>query len=518
MAGIDKLSLRTRIAYIALACQQNMTMGGIIYGWASISGSLLVSTEQQGGVGLTREYVHIMFVIASFFNFLGPLLLGIVLDSYGPRVCSILSIACIASGCALFAMSSIDRSPYFIPAMCLVAFGGPGLQNAIIHLSNLFPYWKATATAIITGSFQLSFIIFFIFDYLWQRSWDYRSIFLTYSMFCMFNIILSALVWPDKAFNFDTQLQLDKGSQADLQSIKLESDTLKTQIGLIRYPSQIMKKVTNSPFFSTSDYAEHKNLKELSLKGQILSSTYMYVCMFFVITSFWCNFFIGTIDLQLGDMQIFNSQAMKDYGNIFTLVMSLGIFGIPVIGALMDKAGFPATSFITLLFALGWSLLLLLETPNSLIGAFVCYSIFRTFLFTFLFAYLADTLGFKYFGILAGLMFVFGGVFSLLQYPLVEWASGTCHFITNNSDFKMAHCDRGQWRNLNIVMAISFVALFGFSYQDYVRRRRDTLLQSQSQYFVSFREPDIQYSRLNTDVNDGVSNTSKYGSVGLTLE
>ena len=513
----EKLSFRTRLAYITLACQQNMTMGGIIFGWASISGSLLVSAVEEGGPGLTREYVHIMFVIASFFNFLGPLLLGIVLDSYGPRICSILSISCIAVGCALFAMSSVDKSPYFIPAMCLVAFGGPGAQNAIIHLSNLFPYWKATATAVITGSFQLSFIIFFIFDYLWQRSWNYRSIFLTYSAFCVFNIILSALVWPDKAFNFDTQLQIDKGTQ-DLESIKLESEALKNQMGLIRYPSQIMKKATNSPFFSTSDYTEHKNLKELNLKDQILSSTYIYVCMFFVITSFWCNFFIGTIDLQLGDMQVFNNQALKMYGNIFTLVMSLGIFGIPVIGALMDKTGFPMTSFITLLFALGWSLLLLMETPNSLIGAFICYSIFRTFLFTFLFAYLADTMGFKYFGILAGLMFVFGGIFSLIQYPLVEWASGTCHFITNNADFRMAHCDRGQWRNLNILMVISFVALFSFSYQDFLRRKREKLLESHSQYFVSFREPDIQYSKLDTDstVSDNMSN--KYGSVGLTLQ
>lgn len=510
----EKISFNKRLGLIALACQQNMTMGGIIFGWASISGSLLVSSQEQGGPGLTREYVHIMFVIASFFNFLGPLLLGIVLDSYGPRICSIVSIACIAFGCLLFASSDMKTSPYFIPAMCLVAFGGPGAQNAIIHLSNLFPYMKATATAIITGSFQLSFIIFFIFDYLWQRSWDYRSIFLTYSIFCMFNIVLSALVWPDKAFNFDAQLKIEKGSQLDLTAIKQESELLKNKKGLIRYPSQIIRK--GSPFISSSDFMsgqKQKDLKDMTLKEQIMSSTYIYVCIFFVVTSFWCNFFIGTIDLQLGDMQVFGSTELKMYGNIFTLVMSLGIFGIPVIGILMDKTGFPMTSFITLLFAVGWSFLLLLQTPKGLIGAFICYSVFRTFLFTFLFAYLADTMGFKYFGILAGLMFVFGGVFSLLQYPLVEWATGTCHFITNNADFRMAHCDRGHWYELNIAMLFSFVSLFGFSYQDFVRRRREQIMESHSQYFVSFREPDIQYSKLGT----GEDSQSKYGSVGLTL-
>jgi len=152
-----------------------MTLGGLLFGWASISGTLLISGTEKGGPGLTREYVHIMFVIALFFNFLGPLLLGVVLDTYGPRVCSITSIVCIAAGCILFAMSNIDSNPLFIPAMALIAFGGPGAQNAIIHLSNLFPAWKATATAIITGSFQLSFFVFVIFDHLWQFGhWDYQ--------------------------------------------------------------------------------------------------------------------------------------------------------------------------------------------------------------------------------------------------------------------------------------------------------------------------------------------------------
>lgn len=152
-----------------------MTLGGLLFGWASISGTLLISGTEKGGPGLTREYVHIMFVIALFFNFLGPLLLGIVLDTYGPRVCSIASIVCIAIGCILFATSNIDNNPLFIPAMALIAFGGPGAQNAIIHLSNLFPTWKATATAVITGSFQLSFFVFVIFDHLWQfQHWDYQ--------------------------------------------------------------------------------------------------------------------------------------------------------------------------------------------------------------------------------------------------------------------------------------------------------------------------------------------------------
>ena len=79
-----------------------------------------------------------MFVVASFFNFLGPLILGIILDLYGPRICSVVSIAFIATGCGIFGLSSQSELPLFVPGMCLIAFGGPGMMiyrlAVIIHM------------------------------------------------------------------------------------------------------------------------------------------------------------------------------------------------------------------------------------------------------------------------------------------------------------------------------------------------------------------------------------------------
>ena len=155
------------VANIIVGCCQNICFGGIIYGWSSISGALLLARPTEGGPGLSHESIQVMFATATFFNFLSPLFLGIILDAYGPRTCSALSFFIIALGCALFSISNIPNLPLFAPAMSLIAFGGPGVQSAIIHLSNLFPGSKSTATALITGSFQLSFIVFFLFDQLW---------------------------------------------------------------------------------------------------------------------------------------------------------------------------------------------------------------------------------------------------------------------------------------------------------------------------------------------------------------
>lgn len=149
-----------------------------------------------------------MFVIASFFNFLGPLVLGILLDKFGPRACSLVSLALIGLGSLLFSFSDINSLPMFIPAMCLIAFGGPGTQSAIIHLSNLFPKWKATATALITGSFQLSFIVFLIFDQLWLiHQISYSTLFLCYCVVCVLNVGVSFFCWPDEPYRYEEELQ-----------------------------------------------------------------------------------------------------------------------------------------------------------------------------------------------------------------------------------------------------------------------------------------------------------------------
>ncbi|RYH16560.1 MFS transporter [archaeon] len=149
-------------------------------------------------------YLQMLFTVATFFSFLGPLLLGIVLDYYGPRICSLLSITFVTLGCILFSMSDIKSSPWFIPAVCLIAFGGPGAQSAIIHLSNLFPIWKGTATAIITGSFQLSFVVFLIFDQLWQHyQLSYKKLFLSYCVVCVVNALVSLTLWPDEPYSYE---------------------------------------------------------------------------------------------------------------------------------------------------------------------------------------------------------------------------------------------------------------------------------------------------------------------------
>ncbi len=172
-----------------------------------------------------------IFVVASFCNFLGPLILGIVLDSYGPRVCSVVSILLITVGSAMFALSDTDSLPLFVPGMCLIAFGGPGTQNAIIHLSNLFPEWKATATSFIVGSFQLSFVVFLVFDQLWAHlQYSYTMLFMGYCVLCVANIAVSLFMWPDEPYNLEDSM----AEQEQLLESQSQSAASANSVALVR--------------------------------------------------------------------------------------------------------------------------------------------------------------------------------------------------------------------------------------------------------------------------------------------
>ena len=281
-----------RITSLLIGCFQNICFGGILYGWPAISGALLQAKPTEGGPGLTSDYVEAMFVTAAFFNFLGPFLLGIVMDGYGPRACSVLSFFIITLGCALFSISNIPNLPLFAPAMSMIAFGGPGVQSSIIHLSNLFPGSKATATAFITMSFQISFAVFGVFDNLWfYLGTDYQTLFLGYGCLSALSMLLSLLVYPDEPYHYDedevaaaltaansrySASYASRGTGSGIKSLSPLPPPQTEMMGMVRMPSRMIRleKVltTTSSSSSTLSSSLTPNSKVMMSSGSSASN------------------------------------------------------------------------------------------------------------------------------------------------------------------------------------------------------------------------------------------------------
>lgn len=90
------------------------------------------------------------------------------------------------------------------------AFGGPGVQNAILGFATLFSLeYQSTCTSLLTGSFQLSFLLFYIFDLCWEANktlLNVHTLFGCYMMFTIFQCGITLFLWPHwYQSNFDDE-------------------------------------------------------------------------------------------------------------------------------------------------------------------------------------------------------------------------------------------------------------------------------------------------------------------------
>lgn len=216
----------------------------------------------------------------------------------------------------------------------------------------------------------------------------------------------------------------------------------------------------------------YKVLKEQGFYEQLFSPEFSRLLYFFLVNSFWLNFYIGAFDVQLGDAHFLSVAELASNASLFTVVITCGAVIIPLAGAMMDIYDFPCTSFVTIIAGVVWAILLLFKTKFTLVLSFISYAVFRTFFYTFVFAYLADVMGFKYFGILAGIMFVIGGILTFLQYPIAQFAAGSCHNLLSEA------CDEGNWNTMNIIMMLTIFSTLYFTYKDWIHREEFKAIQA----------------------------------------
>ena len=451
-----------------------------------------------------------IFTLASFTNFSSPLLLGILLDYCGPRTCSLVSNLLVCLGFLLFSVSSGYYG--FLAGVLLIAFGGPGVQNSVIHIGNMYPDIASLVTSFITGAFSLSFSIFSFFDLVWEETHvPFRILFLGYGAVILASTSISALVWPDAPYNEKGELPEPSGQAPALctsrgllpglptrkarsgssssppsERTPLTSGTTSSsssspatppspvvydhagvivgqhEIGLHKAPlSSYLRpnphgKLTRNHSFVLSalaiDSGDYSKIEKISIKDQpfyrqVVSGPYVRLTLFFVVCSFWANFYIGTVGIQLKDGLLFSPSLTR----AFTLISSLGILGMPAVGFLLDNLGFAFTATITVILGICYTFFTLLHSSEQVVYcSFVCYSLFRSFLFTYFFAALPKKVGTKYFGILAGLTFFISGLVQLSLYDyLISLASGTCHVNEVHGDpSSRSACDGGNWTSL----------------------------------------------------------------------
>jgi len=247
---------------------------GLIVGWPGIAGSVLVEGMGTGGAGLTLDETTRLYSLAAAVNYVAPLFLGFILDNFGPRACSFLSNFIVATGLSIFAMGT-TFSTYAI-GICLVAFGGPSVQQSLLHIGNIFGERRYFVMGMVAESITLSFAVFPILDLIWEKlpaEVGFRILFFVLSGIVVVSSIGSLVFWPDAPYAIFTQ-EVDEKDTTEPS----ETDALSPE---------------STPETSAFD------LKTASFKEQVTSAVYLRLVLFFMVTSWLANFYIATVTTEV---------------------------------------------------------------------------------------------------------------------------------------------------------------------------------------------------------------------------
>lgn len=325
-----------RFLLVSFAVLQTSLISGIMFGWAGIAGTLLIASPAHGGAGLSLEQTTYIFAMVASTASFSPLLLGIVLDKYGPRFASLLSNIIIAVGIQTIALA--ESYTAFAIGACTVAFGGPGIQASVVSFANLFPNAQFFVMSIVNGSIAVSFAILPIFNQIWKvYGTSYQAMFQTYLLVVIASGIGSLLLLPDEPFQSIKEeddlgdLLLSQQEEDDHtilpqtppptrritpRSMKQAMSPEKLVMESVNHVNHLFEQPLNSFLRSDPSLERHESfmlskkaiekglpglvsLKDLPFMGQVTSGSYIRSLTVFVVTSFFANFYIAAITTEV---------------------------------------------------------------------------------------------------------------------------------------------------------------------------------------------------------------------------
>jgi MFS family permease len=428
-ANLARKLHRHRVGVLTLGLVQNCLGAGIFYGWSALEallidpsinafGELCVTSHDNKphyGCNDQNKKLHWIYTIAQSANLFGSLVSGLVLDYFGPRICNVVSLIGVVLGMLLLAISAHPQFDFegYLPAMVLIGFWGPGVQVSLFHLSNLFPNNTSSVTAMISGTFQLGFTIFLLFKFLTENLGIPLSYTCAgYAVLLMGMTVLGLFVWPDrpvarKADLSSVQNGIQENLLADDHADNDESENEDTQLIMDEFNG-----VSSPSIMST--------LRDLF--QPICSLKFLLLLYWMVMCTFWANYFIGTVTDQFATY--YGQDVAKEYVDLFNLLLILGTLSIPLYGSFTDKLGLgPAFILATgcgIVFGIG-NLLFSVVKVQVQVATFCVYGLFRTFLFSSVFAYIAAEFGFRFFGAISGILFLLSSLVGLSQYSIVRY-------------------------------------------------------------------------------------------------
>ena len=453
---------------------------GAVFGFSSLRPILedsgvfddLCLSDKAGQTGSDCQQQNLelalMFTLASTAVNTASFPVGFFLDRFGPRATMASGSTIFAVGCALFSAARQLSDDLYILAYMMLAVGGTGVFLSTLHLSCAFPRYSNFIMAAMTSSFDISTIVFFIFN---QIYFDERNIASnspassasTLKRIGVSELFVIYLIVPALAFICALTLMPKTPYEIKDEAVMSTSSANLGNFVLTEIEMQPSPKATVETVTSKAVDASTQELIQRPFKYQIKTVTFLVLAVFMCCYMLRLNFYIGNVEGQLRYF-IKDSMALTNAINTFGIILPVG----PLISIFITSA------LMMLPLEFCYTILALLQIVFSVVtigfpgnlglqkyGAFLLLVVMRAMTFTFCNKYVAGFFGFKTFGKIYGLIMLIAGLFSILQYLFVYLAVTVWG---------------GDFTTVNLIMCFLCVAasvlLIGFLF---MRRRRNQI-------------------------------------------
>eukprot|EP00753_Platysulcus_tardus_P014429 PLAT4365.1.p1 GENE.PLAT4365.1~~PLAT4365.1.p1 ORF type:complete len:489 (-),score=147.85 PLAT4365.1:1246-2712(-) len=412
--------ISARAIVLGLSLFFSFLSSGVLYGWPALQTALLrndvyapLCEAQNNASPCSAQLTALngVFTIGSTANTLLAMLLGLLLDRWGPRVTVGLSSGMVTVGYALLSAQSPTFNALPVAFVCLAS--GIGIHISLLHQAVLWGRHSGTVVSALTAAFAGSS---FVFPAL-VAAMPTASL----STMMQFMAVLQAVAavastWlmPKSSARPGQRMILRYGHAVLVDAKDLEDGRSSAETDLLPSSDDSDDDVT-SPKQSFRFYSA----LHASARAQLTSSTFIWHVVTQALLVLRLLSYMGSVNLLLARKSS-DTAAAQSYASIFNVCASLSFLWIPLAGSLVRR-GFAKMLTVTTALAVAYGLLTALPSlPSQLLG-FFCWSAARQTLFAYFYAYLGAAFGFGRVGTLNGVASLFIAAAQTLQQPLFVW-------------------------------------------------------------------------------------------------
>ena len=351
------------------------------------------------------------------------LVVGAILDRYGPRVSGIIGSILICLGSLLFASASqIDlfdgtyfsplTNPPFVNALGFIAYilgylslalGGSFIFIPCFQLSNAFPASSGLILSFLTGAFDSSTAIFLFYRLAYEKFsnvFTLRTFFLGYLIVPLSVFAAQIFIMPPTSYT--TVGELVKEAEQEEQRLAgsggaaNEVDEYDDDDQLLHreHRENIVSEITSLLGSKGASWHQKKeeNKQEISgvwgamhgksIREQILSPWYILIALFTIVQMTRVNYFVATIRPQYEYLLGSVSKAIS-VNEFFDIALPLGgLCAVPFVGMLLDRTSTPTVLLFLTSGAVATGVLNLLRDTWAAYANVILFVLYRPFYYT----------------------------------------------------------------------------------------------------------------------------------------